>query len=447
MNLTNYKHITSNSKKVKKGSIFVSMNNNYKYILEAINNKAALIVSTIKLNLNINNLIVNNIEYFFSYWYQKLNHIDMDNFTTIAITGTDGKTTVSKMIYDTIKEKYSAIYIGTLGIYDDVSKIKTHNTTPDIETILETYKKAKQQNIKYIIMEASSEGLLSKRMTGIKVDVIVFTNLSHEHLNTHKNMDSYFKSKKILLKLLKVNGVVISNIEDSYGKIYKSNKNINYGLHKGKVHSLLFIFNKNETKLFLVNNNKIFYYKIPFSGVYNIYNFLASHAVINYLFNINIFKFNNLTPPEGRFKIIDKNIIIDFAHTPNALENLLLTIKEIYKDKSIILVLGAQGGKDKSKRKLLGIVANKYTNYIILTSEDPKNEAVLDIILDISLGINNTNYIIELNRKNAIKKGMKIRNDNCVLIIVGKGLEESETHKTTIYKHSDYDCVIKELQA
>ena len=87
------------------------------------------------------------------------------------------------------------------------------------------------------------------------------------------------------------------------------------------------------------------------------------------------------------------------------------------------------------------------TNYIILTSEDPKNEAVLDIILDISLGINNTNCVIELNRKNAIKKGMKIRNDNCVLIIVGKGLEDTETHKTTIYKHSDYDCVIKELQA
>ena len=446
MKLENYKHITSHSKKVKKDSIFVSLNNNIEYINEAIKNKASVIVLNKTLQINHNTLIVNNIEYFFSYWYQKINKINIDDFTTIAITGTDGKTTVSKMVYDTIKERYKAIYIGTIGIYLDGEIVQTKNTTPDIETILETFVYAKNNKIKYIILEASSEGLLSKRLIGIRFNVVVFTNLSHEHLNTHKTMEGYFKSKKILLKLLKENGVAITNIEDIYGMKFKSRNTINYGLHKGNVHTLSFTFVKDFTIILLTNNNQYFYYKIPFIGIYNIYNFLAVHAVISYLFNIKNFKFNNLTPPSGRFLIINNNIIIDFAHTPNALENLLLTITEIYKNKKIILVIGAQGGKDKSKRKLLGSVASKYCSTTILTSEDPKNESVLDIILDISSGFFKSNYLIELNRKNAIIKGIKIQDEDSILVITGKGLEETETHKNIVLKHSDYDCVMQELK-
>ena len=442
MKLDHFKHITSNSKKVIHNSIFVSINNNQNNILEAINNGASLIVSSKIFNITVSNLIVSNIEYFFSYWYKRINKIDIDKFIVIGITGTDGKTTTSKMIYDTISERYKAIYIGTLGILCNGNYVKTNNTTPDSEIILETFLYAKENNIKYIIIESSSEGLLAKRLTGIKFDRVIFTNLSHEHLNTHKTMESYFKTKKIILYLLKENAIVISNCEDYYGKLFKGKKTINYGLHKGKVRAIYLILNQEYSQIFIINNNHFHFYKIPFIGIYNIYNFLATHALISTLFNISNFNFNNLTPPKGRFLKIDNNVIIDFAHTPNALENLLVTVNETCKNKEIILILGAQGEKDKSKRKLLGSVASKYATQIILTSEDPKNEPLINIIFDISLGISKDNYIIQLSRKDAIKNGMKILNSNSILVIVGKGLEDIEKHNNKVYKHSDYDCVL-----
>ena len=446
MNIKNYTSITTNSKKVINNSIFVSINNDKSHIQEAINKGASLIVSTEKIDLNINNLIVKNIKYFFSYYYKKMFNINMNDFTIIAVTGTDGKTTVAKMLYDTITERYDALSIGTNGIYYKDKIIKTVNTTPDIETILECFTVAQKEKIKYIILEASSEGLLAKRLTGLKIDVMIFTNLSHEHLNTHKNMESYFNCKKILLKLLKENGVVITNIEDYYGRKLADDKSINYGLHKGKVRTITFNLESSFTRIFLKNDDRFYYYKIPFVGVYNIYNFLCVHATISHLFNISNFKFNNLKAPDGRFCVIDKNIIIDFAHTPNALENLMITVKEIYKESEIILVIGSQGGKDKSKRKYLGMIADKYAKEIILTSEDPKDESLIDIIFDISIGIINTNYTIELNRKNAIEKALKLRKDKSVILIVGKGMEESEKHKNKTYSHSDYNCVLNQIK-
>ena len=439
MFIKNFTHITTNSKKVKTNSIYVSITNNQKYLDEAINNGATLIVSTEKINVAAENIIVKNIMYFFSYWYQKINNININDFKIIGVTGTDGKTTTCKMIYDTITEKFNAIYIGTLGIMYLNKKINTINTTPDLEIILETLLIAKSNKIHYIVMEASSEGLLNKRLTGIKFDVVVFTNLSHEHLNSHNTMENYYNTKKILLKLTKEKSVVINNAEDIYGRKFNGVYNINFGLHKGKVRTIYFFFKNLKSHILLVNNSEFFYYKIPFVGIYNIYNFLATHAVISYLFDIKSFNFDNLSNPEGRFMIVDKNIIIDFAHTPNALENLLLTIKENFIDKKIILVLGSQGEKDKTKRIKLGHVADKYCDHIILTSEDPKNESIINIIFDISLGIINTKYDIELYRKKAISKALKLRRNDNILVVVGKGTEETEKIGNTIYKHSDFE--------
>lgn len=432
-----HNHITSNSKKVKKGSIFVSINNNDKYINEAINNGASLIVSKNKLNIQTENKVVENIEYYFSYWYKKMNEIDINNFKIIAVTGTDGKTTTAKMIYDTIMERFNAIYIGTLGIIYNEKTIVNNNTTPDIETILETLLIAKKENIKYIIIEASSEGLLAKRLIGIHLDVLIFTNLTREHLNTHITMESYFKAKCIALKLMKKDGKIITNIDCPYGLKLSNSETINYGLHKGNVHTLGMKFYNNKTKLFMINNNRFFYYEIPFLGTYNIYNFLATHACINYLFNINLFSFNNIKPIPGRFLNINNKVIIDFAHTPNALENLLLTIKNTF-NKKIILILGSQGEKDKGKRVYLGMVADKYCDKIILTSEDPKCEPVLEIIYDISQNIINHEYTISLFRKHAIDSMLESLNDDYIGVVVGKGLEETEKINNVEYKYSDY---------
>jgi UDP-N-acetylmuramyl-tripeptide synthetase len=446
MNFSNYNHITSNSTKVKKNSIYVSLNNNINYILDAIERGASLIVTNKKYDIQIPNIVVNNIDYFFSYWYKVINNININDFKIIGVTGTDGKTTISKMLFDSINEKNKALYVGTLGIMFNEINLKTPNTTPNIETILECFIFAKNNNIKYIILEVSSEGLLANRLTGLKFDIVIFSNLSHEHLNTHLTMENYFNCKKKILKLLKKNGVLITNIDDKYGIRLANDKSINYGLYKGNIHLVNYSFEQTSTKIILMNNKKIYYYKIPFVGIYNIYNFMAVHAAISVLFNVDLFYFNKLIPPLGRFNIINENIIIDFAHTPNALNSLLSTIKDIYINKKIILVLGSQGEKDKSKRKYLGMVADKYCDTIILTSEDPKNESLIDIIFDISLGIIKCLYYIELDRKKGISKALKHQEKENVIVIVGKGMEEVETIKNVTYKHSDYNCVMELLK-
>ena len=388
--------------------------------------------------------MVKNIEYYFSYLYKKYYKINLDDFTTIAVTGTDGKTTTSFMIYDSINQVSSALYIGTLGIYFKNHIIKTKNTTPNNEIILQAFKIAKRLKIKYIILEASSEGLINNRLTGIKFDRIIFTNLTREHLNTHKSMSKYFKAKCTLFKLLKPNGIIITNKEDEYGAKIKKGNILTYGINKGYTHTIAVKIHEIYTKILLISNRDIYHYKIPFIGIYNLYNFLATHTLLSSILDVNKINFENLNTPPGRFEMID-NIIIDFAHTPNALESLLLTIKEIYKDKKIILILGAQGGKDKGKRILLGQVADKYVDEVILTSEDPKEEPLIQIIFDISLGLLTKPYTIHFSRKNAIKALIQALKANCIGVIVGKGNECYEEIKNIKHKHSDYEEIKKGL--
>lgn len=444
MNIKNYNHVTINSKNVKEGSIFVSVDSNMQYINEAIKNKASLIITKRLVDISVENIVVKNIKYFYTYLYKQINNINMNDYKIIAVTGTDGKTTTAKMIYDTITSRYDAIYIGTLGIISKDKTIKTKNTTPDIETIYETLLYAKNNKIKYIILEASSEGILDKRLLGIRLDVIIFTNLTHEHLNTHKNMNEYFNTKKKLLKLLKENGKLITNIEDKYGRILSGNKTINFGLHKGNISTSYIKLFKDKTTLIINYDNKFFYTTIPFIGIYNIYNFLACFAAINYLFNIKLFDFKTLKKIDGRFININDKIIIDFAHTPNALENLLLTIKNIY-DKKIILVLGSAGEKDKTKRILLGMIADKYCDKIIITSEDPKKEPVIQIISDIAMGILNKEYYVSLFRKEAIDIMLSLLKNDSIGVIIGKGLEDTENINGILYNHSDYFYTQKKL--
>ena len=444
MDYSKYTHITLNSKNVIKNSIFVSVDSNLKYIVEAINKGASLIITKNKLNLSVENLVVKNIVYFYTYLFKKINNLSMDDFTIIAVTGTDGKTTTAKMIYDTIDERYKAIYIGTIGIISKYEIKKTINTTPDIEIIYETLLEAKKQKIKYIIMEASSEGIKNNRLMGLRFDVIIFTNLTREHLNTHITMENYFKCKCRIINLLKKDGKIITNFEDYYMKKIATNKTINYGLNKGNVSTSSIRLFKDKTRIIIKTKGHLFYYEIPFVGIYNVYNFLATFSCIYHLFNINLFSFKNIKPVPGRFMVLSNKVVIDFAHTPNALENLLLTIKTIF-NKEIILLIGSQGEKDKGKRILLGEVSNKYCDTIIVTSEDPKNEPVLEIISDITTNIINKKYYIALFRKQGIDLMLSLLTDKHIGVIVGKGLEDTEQIRNILYSHSDYFYTQKKL--
>lgn len=434
-----YNSIQIDSRKCSKNCIFIVFENeyinNYHFIDDAISKGATLIISNRKIICSIKNIVYKNI---YSIFYKLLNFFYPNNIKLIGVTGTDGKTSTCLMLKSLISQKTNCGYIGTNGIIYNNKLIKTTNTTPDIITIRKTLHDMYNSGIIYVAMECSSEGILSNRLFSLEFDCLIYTNISHEHLNTHKTMQNYVMTKLSLINKIKKNGMIFVNADDNYLNNIRNKNVITYGISNGDC----IAYNINQSL-----NSTTFEYKyktnnvvtIPFFGKYNVYNFLASTLVLEY-YNLNTdLDYSYMDKIDGRFELLEtteKEIVIDFAHTPNALENLLKNISEVT-HKKIILVLGSSGGKDKSKRPLLGSIANTYASTIIITSEDPKNELITNIFFDLIKRIKKEYYLV-LFRKDAIKMGLELCDKNSILVIVGKGLENNEQIYNIKFPYNDY---------
>ncbi len=432
---SNYSSIEIDSRNCIKNSIFICYKeiNNYCYINDAINNGATLIISDKQLSIKHNTLVLNNI---YPLFKKLLNYFYPYKLKLIGVTGTDGKTSTCLIIRSLINQNDSCGYIGTNGIIYNNTNINSINTTPDIVTIRKQLFAMSKENINYVAMECSSEGILANRLFTLFFDSIIYTNITHEHLNTHKTMTNYINTKLSLIKRLKKNGKIFVNKDDKYLSVIKHKNLITYGINSGDcfAYNIKYDINKTIFTFKLKNNENVV--TIPFFGIYNIYNCLASILVLNQFNLLTNINFLDIEKINGRFEMVSNNVIIDFAHTPNALENLLKNIKTITK-KKIILVMGSAGNKDKSKRPLLGSVANKYADEIIITSEDPKEELITNIFLDIISTIKKEYYLV-LFRKDAIKKGIELLNKNSILVIVGKGVENYEHIYNIKFQHNDF---------
>ncbi|MFI3329408.1 MAG: UDP-N-acetylmuramyl-tripeptide synthetase [bacterium] len=434
-----YTSVEINSKKCNKNSIFIVLNdkysNNTHYINDAITHGATLIISNYKINCSVKNVVYKNIYYIF---YKLLNFFYPNNIKLIGVTGTDGKTSTCLMIQSLISQNSNCGYIGTNGIIFNNNVREINNTTPDIVTIRKSLFEMYVTGVKYVAMECSSEGILSNRLFSLEFDSIVYTNITHEHLNTHKTMDNYVETKLSLIKRIKNNGLIIVNGDDYYLTKIRGKNVITYGLYNADcvAHNIKQSINETKFDYKYKTNNVV---TIPFFGKYNIYNFLASILVLEQ-FNLNYnLDFNLMNKINGRFELIksaNKEVVIDFAHTPNALENLLKNIRQVTR-KNIILVMGSSGGKDASKRPLLGYIADKYASDIIITSEDPKNELITNIFYDLTTKIKKEYYLV-LFRKDAIKMGLELCDENSILVIVGKGVENTEQIYNIKFPHNDY---------
>ena len=308
----------------------------------------------------------------------------------IGITGTNGKTTTAFLIgYILDKLGFKVGIQGTEGFYinNQLKESKTLTTPPIITTIDRIYK----YKLDFFIMEVSSHSIIQNRIDGIDFSLKIFTNLSQDHLDYHKTMQEYQKAKEIFF-------------QDNTLKII--NKKYNLDINE---------------------NNAYFYplakkYPTNLKGDFNQENFQAAILGISKLLNKNIDEiakiasgFNGIA---GRMEEVKDKIIVDFAHTPDGMQKVLSSIKE---DK--IVVFGAGGNRDKTKRKLMGEIADKYANYIILTNDNPRCENEMDIINDIKEGIKTTPYEIILDRKDAIKRALYLQN-NRYIFILGKGDEK-----------------------
>tara|TARA_B100000686_G_scaffold197475_1_gene204330 strand:- start:994 stop:3822 length:2829 start_codon:yes stop_codon:yes gene_type:complete len=448
--------ICFDSRKVKKNHIFFAIKGNQtsgaKFINEAILKKASAIITHKKgkyKNLKTPLILVDDVRKSLSeacsnFYKEKPTNI-------IAVTGTNGKSSVANFFYQILKlNKVPVASIGTLGVFAQNYKKKINLTSLDplsLHKILQILAKKKINNV---ILEASSHGLDQKRLDNLNIKTGIFTNLSHDHLDYHKNMKSYFNSKMYLFKnLLKKNSKIITDEDNKEYLMLKKTANkrnlkkITIGSNKGNIKILNNKYKKNKQNIKISINSKIFSIDVPLVGYFQIKNLLmAVLAALNCGLNQKkIFsQIQKIKPTPGRLECVaslpnNSNIIVDFAHTPDALEKSLIALKNQFK-KKILIVFGCGGERDKKKRYVMGKIAAKYCHKIYVTDDNPRNENPKKIRRSIIKGCKKKAIEIA-NRSKAIKTAINELKSNQLLLVAGKGHEQTQNYGNKIVTFSD----------
>ncbi|GAA0089397.1 UDP-N-acetylmuramoyl-L-alanyl-D-glutamate--2,6-diaminopimelate ligase [Clostridium perfringens] len=359
-----------------------------------------------------------------------------DKLKIIGITGTNGKTT-SAFIIKSILEKagFMTGLIGTIANYIGNKKVDAVRTTPESYELHELFKNMVDAGVEYCVMEVSSHSLELDRVYGVQFEEGIFTNLTRDHLDFHKTFENYYNAK---FKLFERSNHSIINLDDPYGaNIVKDieergvkTKVSTFSIEKESDFKAFEIKSHSNGSEFKVNLESIEEFSINIPGEYNIYNSLGC-IICAYNLNIPMDKIkeglSDVVIP-GRCELVAKeknlpySIIIDYAHTPDGLENILSTVKAFTKNR-MISVFGCGGDRDKVKRPQMGKIGCELSDIAIITSDNPRSEEPMDIINDIVKPLNYDNFVIEVNRKEAIRKAMNMALEGDVIVIAGKGHE------------------------
>lgn len=466
--------LTYNSNNINENSIFFSITgykeDGSKYIPESLNKGAKAIFSdSEKCNLykdicenqNIWLIKVTNVRKLMAELSAEFLGKPTEKIKCIAVTGTNGKTTISYLIKHFLEANGKKCgLIGTIDYYTGKTSRVANLTTPDSVEIQSLLAEMVISGFDYCVMEASSIALELDRVFGIEFCAGIFTNLTSEHLDLHKNMENYLHSKKILFDNLKEDAVAVSNADDDYGKRIledTKSKKIYYSIGKDSDYKAS---NENlsltGTVFDITNGTRKYNVKSSLAGRFNVYNITAALSCINEMgFDINkaIESLNSFKEVNGRFNTIklpnEAFAIIDYSHTSDSLKNAILAAKEIIgtsgKKSKVITIFGCGGNKDRTKRPVMGKFAVEYSDYAIVTSDNPRYEEPMEIINEILKGINPgyKNYEIEENRENAIKKGIEMSDEGDIILICGKGHENYQEIKGVKHHFDDREIVDK----
>ncbi len=436
------KGISFDSRSTKKGDLFISIKGNKfdgnDYIDQATSKGAKVVVHSRPIKKNKKIIFIKfkdtrNILARLSTRYYKKKPKNI-----IAVTGTNGKTSVSDFFYQIFMlQKKKSGFIGTLGFRKNKSLRRRNLTTLDSLTLNRDLDEMKRSGINNVIIEASSHGLKQKRLDFLKLKAGIFTNLSHDHLDYHKDMQDYFHSKLLLFKsLLKEKNTVITDTDiKQFGTIKKIQKKRKLKIFTiGSKSNIFEILNhkifKNFQSLEIKYKKKVYKLKINLYGSMQIKNLLMAvlAAKICGLKIRNIFqKIDRIKSVEGRLQLIrilqnKSKIFLDYAHTPDALKNAILSLQEHFQ-KKITVVFGCGGERDKGKRKLMGKIAKKYCNKIYITDDNPRSENPIKIRKDIMKGLINSEAKEIGNRKKAIRYALQNSDPHEIILIAGKGHE------------------------
>jgi UDP-N-acetylmuramoyl-L-alanyl-D-glutamate--2,6-diaminopimelate ligase len=374
----------------------------------------------------------------------------------VGITGTNGKTTVASLLYQLFqKAGYKVGLLSTVKILVDTKEYKATHTTPDSITINQYLKEMVDEGIEYCFMEVSSHGIHQKRTEGLQFAGGVFTNLSHDHLDYHPTFSEYRDVKKSFFDNLPKTAFALSNSDDKNGSVMLQNtaaRKLTYALKTYSDYKAQILENQLSGLLLKINDNEVW---VRLIGTFNAYNLLAIYgtAVELGLESLEVLRLlSELESVSGRFQyIVSKgNItaIVDYAHTPDALENVLKTINDIRtKNEQLITVVGCGGDRDKMKRPIMADIASTLSDKLIITSDNPRTENPETIIAEMEQGVAPQNFkktVSNSDRKQAIKAACQLAQANDIILIAGKG---HETYQEINGVRHDFDDmkIVKEM--
>jgi UDP-N-acetylmuramoyl-L-alanyl-D-glutamate--2,6-diaminopimelate ligase len=450
--------IENDSRKVQTGSLFICINgftvDGHDFAESAVQKGAAAILAERSLSLSVPVIIVKDTVRAMAVLADAFYAHPTRNLRLIGITGTNGKTSTSHLLEKIFSEANKKTgLIGTMftKVADEI--IETKNTTPDSLTLQRIFHQMIQREVQFAVMEVSSHALDIGRVHGCDYDIAVFTNLTQDHLDYHKTMEEYMKAKGLLFARLgntfnptRPRFAVLNN-DDPVSIFYQKSTVahvVTYGIdHEADIMARNIEMNASGTACDLVVKGNIYPLKLRLIGKFSVYNVLASIAaalVSGIPINNIIQSVENVIGVAGRFELVDAGqnytVVVDYAHTPDGLENVLKTIQQFAK-KRIFVIMGCGGDRDRSKRPLMAQIACKYGTDVIFTSDNPRSEDPSAILKDMEAGVYDEKYLVKLDRKEAIWAAIEQASCDDAILIAGKGHETYQIIGDDVFDFDD----------
>lgn len=419
----------------------------------AVENGAKIVVSNFNLPLK-ECVVTEDCRSVFANCCANFYHHACDKLKIVGITGTNGKTTTSHIIGEMLKRNGKKVgVIGTSGVFYDGKTLPSPLTTPDADFLHKTFFDMQACGIEYVIMEVSAHAIDQKRIDGIKFELGVLTNITQDHLDYFKTFDAYKEAKLEFLTQKHVKKAIVCVDDENAQSFLQSSQvpTITYGINNpSDVFGIDICCSMNGSHFVANVVDSVIEIKTNLIGRYNVENCLAALTVCRELglddkqLSTGL---NFINPVEGRFNVINidgKYVIVDFAHSPDSLMNVLKTAKSLT-DKKVFVVFGCGGNRDRTKRWQMGEIAEKYADYVCLTDDNPRTEKSLDIIADIEKGMKRP-HAVEPDRYLAIKKMIDFAQAGDIVLIAGKGAEKYQEIGTEKRPYNDFESVYKYFQ-
>lgn len=449
------------SREVMVGSLFVAVSgtavDGHEYIGKAIENGAiAVICETFpdEIRDDVSYIRVRNSAESLGFVAANYFGNPADELKIVAVTGTNGKTTTATILYKMFTGLgFPTGLLSTVSIRIGNMVVPTTHTTPNAKVLHKTFRRMVQEGCEYCFMEVSSHALIQHRVAGVSFFGAVFSNLSHDHLDYHGSFKEYIRAKKILFDQLGSGAFALVNLDDKHGKVMLQNtdaKQVTYALKHMADFRARILENTFAGLQMEIGGIEVWFRMV---GSFNAYNLLSVYAVgvlLGFGSEEILLEMSKIEGVDGRFQAVQPadhrfTAIVDYAHTPDALKNVLETIRNIREgDSRIITVMGCGGNRDKDKRPLMGKIAAELSDQVVVTSDNPRDEEPAEIIREIMAGVPASlkrRVLSVENRKEAIAVACRLANENDVILVAGKGHETYQEIKGVKYPFDDREIL------